>query len=100
MNDYLELAAAILGTDPSNHPATEEAMAERWEIYLDRFAEIAGALLRHTYPLPPALDGKRRMYISGRIEEGSGAWVALVRGPAPGFSNCGDHRRSTGGYWK
>ncbi len=55
MNDYMEMAAYLLGVDAEDQFAIEEALAERWDI---SFEAVAAALLPLTPPVPSPLSGQ------------------------------------------
>ena len=79
MNDYLELAAYILGCD-ANYVDVEDVLYERWEITYDVFEELVGEIL----PLTPTLQSpltERPMHVLGVVEE-DGVFCALARIPA------------------
>ena len=53
--DYLELAAHILGIDPNadfDIAQMDENLEERFNISLEDFQTLADALITYTYPLP------------------------------------------------
>ena len=56
--DFDELAAHLMGVDPTDWDAIDTALMERWEIGLDTFEDIAEALLRLTPTVEAPLSGE------------------------------------------
>lgn len=84
MDDYVELAAFVLGVRLAeddtavNVDAVEKALTQKWGIYLDEFEGVARALLRCTYPTPSPITGKL-MHLFGSTDKESGAFIAIMR---------------------
>ena len=83
-HDYTDLAAHILNMDIEDYDlgAVEEALAEKWNLELDDFIEIACLLIRCTIPQLPMLR-QTPHYIFARPDgvnnDGNQVYAAIVK---------------------
>ena len=82
MEDYIELAAHVVGVDvDSSYEDTEVIeyrLEDRWDIDMDTFGEIADVLIRYTQPLKAPLSGEW-LHVFGVLDNGDRAFVALAK---------------------
>ena len=86
MNDYVELAAWLMGVDAEDQFAIEQALAERWDISFEVFEAVVEALLPLAPPVPSPLTGEPQ-HVFWRPD--GDAYVALARMPMKAAARTG-----------
>lgn len=73
-----ELAVAVLGLDEdtANSDTIEQAVFDKWEISMEQFQEVAGALIPFTIPAKAAISGEA---FRGFVKDGA----FICREPVP-----------------
>jgi len=82
--DAEELAIAVLGLDEdaANSDTIEQAVFDKWEISMEQFQEVVGALIPFTIPAKAAISGEA---FQGFVKDGA----FICRQPMPNASNEG-----------